>query len=295
MRTTAGIGVNLNGIRAAVAAACCVVLVAVGVAGREISIPEETALRGNVAIAEWFYRPADADGFEEPRVLQVWPGDSGLREPDYFDTLILAAPGDVIVLSPGSYTADLWIYSPNITITTAGSPASGFGDSGTTAGSPASGSGDSGITSQDPDTDQVVRASIWGTVEIDADRVTLDSIEVTGPRKLTSSGHGIEVNREVARFVSIRNCRSAGNDWTGIHMIGIRGQMIEMRVENCELAGNGMDGLDAQNIESLIITGCIVTGNAAAGLRINRYINNILLENNVVSGNREGNIIGSGI
>nr|MBN1857820.1 hypothetical protein [Candidatus Bipolaricaulota bacterium] len=122
------------------------------VAAREILIPGGSALEGNVAIAEWFYRPADADGFEEPRVFQVWPGDNGLREPDYFDTLILAAPGDVIVLAPGSYTADLWIYSPNITITTAGSSASG--------------SGDSGATAQDPASDQMVRASIWGTIEI---------------------------------------------------------------------------------------------------------------------------------
>ena len=105
----------------------------------------------------------------------------------------------------------------------------------------------------------------------------------------------IEINREVVRWVTIRDCRSVDNDWTGIHTIGVRGQMREMRVENCELSGNGMDGLDAQNVDSLIITGCTVTGNGVAGLRINRYINDMLLENNVVSGNPEGNITGSGV
>lgn len=280
MRTVARIGAPATGLRVAVVA-LWIASIAVGVVAREIPIPEEAALLGNVAIADWFYRPADDDGFEEPRLFQVWPGDNGLRGPDYFDTLILAAPGDVIVLAPGSYTADLWVYTPNLTITTAGSSATG--------------SGDSDATAEDPDRDPIVRASIWGTVEIDADRVLLDSIEVTGPRKQTSSGHGIEINREVARRVTIRNCRSADNDWTGIHMIGVRGQMIEVRVEDCELSGNGMDGLDAQNIDSLVITGCTVTGNGVAGLRINRYINSVLLENNIVTGNLGGNVIGSGI
>ena len=266
MRRDPRIGTRTCGIRIAVAVVLCLASMVVGAVAREILIPEETTMQGDVAIAEWFYR-TDVEGNTIARELQVWFREDGLREPDYFDTLILASPGDVIVLSPGSYTADLWIYSPGITITTA----------------------------QDPDSDEIVRASIWGTVEIDADRVVLDGIEVTGPRKHLSSGHGIVVNREVARLVTIRNCRSVDNDWTGIHMIGARGQMAEMRVENCELSGNGMDGLDAQNIDSVIITGCTVTGNGVAGLRINRYINNLVLENNIVTGNRAGDITGSGI
>ncbi len=253
-------------MRIGVALLLCAATVAAGAVAREISIPEETMLQGNVAIAEWFYQ-VDREGNTIARDLQVWPGSNGLREPDYFDTLIIAAPGDVILLAPGTYTADLWVYTPNLTITTV----------------------------QEEGSEQVVRASIWGTVEIDADRVVLDKLVVTGPRKLSSSGHGIEINREVVRWVTIRDCRSVDNDWTGIHTIGVRGQMREMRVENCELSGNGMDGLDAQNVDSLIITGCTVTGNGVAGLRINRYINDMLLENNVVSGNPEGNITGSGV
>jgi len=244
----------------------CVAAVAAGAMAREILIPEEALLQGNVAIGEWFYQ-VDREGNTIARELQVWPGNSGLREPDYFDTLIIAAPGDVISLAPGTYTADLWIYTPNLTITTI----------------------------QEEEDAPIVRASIWGTVEIDADRVVLDKLVVTGPRKLSSSGHGIEINREVVRWVTIHDCRSVDNDWTGIHTIGVRGQMTEMRIENCELSGNGMDGLDAQNVDSLIITGCTVTGNGVAGLRINRYINDVLLENNIVSGNPEGNITGSGM
>jgi len=266
MRTVPRIGTGSSGVWSAVVVVCCIVFVAVGGMARDILIPEEALLQGNVAIAEWFYQ-VDRDGNTIARELQVWPGNNGLREPDYFDTLIIAAPGDVILVAPGTYTADLWIYTPNLTITTV----------------------------QEEASEPVVRASIWGTVEIDADRVVLDKLVVTGPRKLTSSGHGIEINREVVRWVTIRDCRSVDNDWTGIHIIGARGQMREMRIESCEMSGNGMDGLDAQNVDSLIIIGCTVTGNGVAGLRINRYVNDVLLENNIVSGNPEGNITGSGM
>ena len=138
-------------------------------------------------------------------------------------------------------------------------------------------------------------AEIWGTVEIDADGIILDRIAVTGPRKNDSSGHGIEVNRKMINRITIRNCRSAENEWTGIHIIGSHGTIAELRVENCELIHNGMDGMDARYVVNLIITGCTITDNGwgfdhGVGVRIESYVEHVEMHDNVISGNRSADV-----
>jgi len=227
------------------------------VSAETIYLPSEVTLSGTILVAESFYETVE--DVLVPLQFQAWPGSHGMRDADWFDVRIEAHPGDLIVLTPGLYKVDLWVFTPQITITT------------------------------EPNTEEI--AEIWGTVEIDADKVTLDRIAVTGPRKQNSSGHGIEVNREVIDRITIRNCHIEENEWTGIHIIGPRGEISELLVEDCRLIANGMDGMDAQSVENLIITGCTITDNGwnldqGVGVRIGSYVENIKMHDNLIAGNR---------
>ena len=233
-------------------------LVGVATLGREIRIPVDSSLSGQVVVGEWFYRNAGRDGLV-PRQFEAWPDEVFVKSSDDFSVRIEAHPGDVIVLSAGQYVADLFVFTSNLTITT------------------------------DPTAE--TRAEIWGTVEIDADRVTLDRIAVIGPRKEASSGHGIEVNRLLVRSIAIRNCRVEGKEWTGIHIIAPNGEIDELRVENCELVRNGMDGMDAQSVSHLVITGCTITDNGwnfdhGVGVRIGSNVLSADMHDNVIERNR---------
>ena len=193
----------------------------------------------------------------------AWPHESGLRPSSWFNVLIEAHPGDVLILAPGAYEAQLWIFTPQITIMT------------------------------DPESAEL--AVIQGTIEIDADRVTLERIGVTNSSRSRDSGHGIEVNSDLLNYVTIRQCRLYDNRWTGIHMIGIGGTIVEMRVENCQLVGNGMDGMDAKSVDRLIITGCTVTGNGwglsnGVGVRIASQVLQVDMQDNVIENNRSADI-----
>jgi len=222
----------------------------------EIYLPDSTLLSGTVLIAESFYE--QVKGEDDPVPLQFEAWQNGVMRPsDWFDVRIEAHPGDVIFLSPGQYKADLWVFVRGITITT------------------------------EPDEEEM--AEIWGTVEIDADGIILDRIAVTGPRKNNSSGHGIEVNREVVDRIIIRNCLVEDNEWMGIHVIGPRGEIREFRVENCVVRNNGSFGIEVQGIANLIITGCTVTGNSE-GVHIGSYVIHVEMNDNVIYGNRIVNV-----
>lgn len=222
---------------------------------KEIRIPGDAPLAGTVLIAESFYKTVD--GEQIPLELQIWQGANGVGTTGWFDERIEAHPGDVIVLAPGTYKADIWILTPRLTVTT------------------------------DPAESEM--ADIWGTVEVDADAVILDRIAVTGPRKNMSSGHGIEINRELLDHIAIRNCLVEGNEWMGIHVIGPRGEISEVRVENCEIRDNASFGLEVQGVDHLIVTGCTITGNDQ-GIHIGSNVNQVTLENNIVTGNRSTDI-----
>jgi len=227
------------------------------VSAETIYLPGEVTLSGTILVAEAFYETVE--DVLVPLQFQVWPGSHGMRDAEWFDVRIEAHPGDVIVLSAGTYPIALWVFTPGIKITT--------------------------------DQDAEEQAIIHGTVEIDADQVTLDRIAVVGPRMYGLSGHGIEVNREVIDRITIRNCHIEENEWTGIHIIGPRGKISELRVEDCRLIANGMDGMDAQSVENLIITGCTITDNGwnldqGVGVRIGSYVENIKMHDNLIAGNR---------
>ena len=238
-----------------------ILLAVVQVAAREIYIPLEAQLSGNVLIAEQFTEYIDNEWI--PLEFPAWPGESGFRPSSWFSVLIEAHPGDVLILAPGMYEAQLWIFAPQVTIIT------------------------------EPVSAEL--AIIQGTIEIDADRVTLERIGVTNSSLSGTSGHGIEVNADLLDYVTIRECRSYENRWTGIHMIGVRGTIVEMRIEDCELTDNGMDGMDAKSINHLIVTGCTISGNGwglanAVGIRIGSSVQIVELENNIVEGNRSEDI-----
>ncbi len=235
-----------------------VVLIAVcGIGGlaAEIHLPAAAPLSGTVLIAESFTHMVEDE--EVPNNLAVWQGANGMRTTAWFDTRIEAHPGDVIVIDPGQYKVDIWILTPRVTVTT------------------------------DPNADGI--ADIWGTVEVDADGVILDHIAVTGPRKNMSSGHGIEVNREMLDTITIRNCLVEGNEWMGIHVIGPRGTISEMRVENCVIKNNASFGIECQGTENLIIIGCTITGNKQ-GIHVGSNVHHTDFQNNTVTGNSEADI-----
>lgn len=228
---------------------------------REIHVPLDVQLSGNVLIAEQFGEYSGDEWI--PIEFPAWPGERGLRPSSWFSVLIEAHPGDVLILAPGAYECQLWIFTPQITVMT------------------------------DPESAEL--AVVQGTIEIDADRVTLERIGVTDSSLSGTSGHGIEINGKLLDYVTIRQCRSSGNRWTGIHMIGTRGRIVEMRVESCELVDNGMDGMDANNIEHLIVTGCTITGNGwdlsnGVGIRIGSNVQTAELDNNIVANNRSEDI-----
>jgi nitrous oxidase accessory protein NosD len=227
-------------------------LIGLSVLSKEIYIPADAPLAGTVLIAESFYE--QVKGEDDPVPLQFEAWQNGVMRPsDWFDVRIEAHPGDVILLSPGQYKADVWVFAPGITITT------------------------------EPDAEEM--AEIWGTVEIDADGIILDRIAVTGSRKNNSSGHGIEVNREVVDRITIRNCLVEDNEWMGIHVIGPRGEIKEFRVEDCVVRNNGSFGIEVQAIANLIITGCTVIGNSE-GVHMGSNVLNVEMSDNAISGNR---------
>jgi len=227
------------------------------VSAREIRLPEEAAIAGNVLIAERFIEGEGDDA--APIEFPAWPGEKGLRPSTWFAVQIEARSGDVIVIEPGSYEAQIWIFVPNVTVMT------------------------------NPESEEL--AVIRGTIEVDADRVTLERIGVTNSSNPRDSGHGIEVNRHLLDVITIRECRLSDNRWTGIHLIGVNGTIQEMRVEDCELIDNGMDGMDATSIDRLIVTGCTITGNGwglptGVGIRIGSYVRTVELEGNTITANR---------
>jgi len=230
----------------------------------EIRIPEEAILQGSVLIAERF---EEWDGNERvPLEFPAWPGDNGARTSDWFTVRIEAHAGDVLILDPGEYTAQVWIFSPGVTIMTM------------------------------PGADGL--AIIRGTVEIDADGVVLERIGVTDSTNPRDSGHGIEIHREFVNTVTVRGCRSFENRWTGLHIIGARGRIRELRVEGCDLIDNGMDGMDALSVDLLIVVGCTITGNGwdwsdGVGVRIKAGVTEIEMADNVIEGNRYADVYGN--
>ena len=223
--------------------------------GVEIHLPAAAPLSGTMLIAESFTHMVGDE--EVPNELAVWQGANGMRTTAWFGTRIEAHPGDVIVIDPGQYKVDIWILTPGITVTT------------------------------DSDVDGI--ADIWGTVEVDADGVILDHLAVTGTRKNMSSGHGIEVNREMLDTITIQNCLVEGNDWMGIHVIGPRGDIQTMRIENCVVKNNKSFGIECQGTENLIVAGCTVTGNKQ-GIHVGSNVHHTDFENNTVTGNSEADI-----
>jgi len=233
----------------AVAAACA--------QAREIRLPDEAPLTGNVLIAESFTRTVDDETV--PIDFPVWPGDTGFRPATWFAVCIEAHPGDVLILAPGDYEAQLWIFTPRVTLRT------------------------------DPAAADL--AVIRGTIEVDADGVLLERVAVTLSSVSGTSGHGIEVNRAFVRTVTIRDCSSSQNPWTGIHIVGATGEISEMRVERCTLKDNGMDGMDSTSVRRLVVIGCTITGNGwglatGVGIRISRFVESVELADNIVVDNR---------
>ena len=231
------------------------------VSGKEIRIPADAPLQSSVLIAERF---EEWNGDEwVPLEFPAWPGDNGVRTSDWFAVHIEAHPGDVLILDPGEYTAQIWIFSPEITVMTA------------------------------PGSDGL--ATILGTVEIDAGGVILERIGVTDSGNPRDSGHGIEIHREFVDSVTVRGCRSFENRWTGLHIVGARGRIRELRVEDCELGDNGMDGMDAITVDRLVIVGCTITGNGrdwsdGVGVRIGSSVLQIEMVDNVIEGNRYADV-----
>jgi hypothetical protein len=221
--------------------------------GREIHLPGEAAVAGKVIIAEWFYEEIDRDTVI-PREFQAWPGPRGIHDSDWFDVRIVAVPGDVIILQPGQYIADLWVFSPGITLRTAGE-----GDA---------------------------LATVHGSIEVDADRVVLERLAVAG-----NDGHGFEINREVVRHVTLRGCRSTGNLWVGIHLIGAKGTITEYRIEDCIVQDNGWDGIDVRSTVRFVLTGSTITGNGGAGVFVESYAEAVELADNTITDNDGGQVV----
>jgi hypothetical protein len=243
--------------RASLVLAGMVAVLAVCAEAREIRLPNEVALTGNVLIAESFTRTVDNETV--PLEFPVWPGDAGIRPATWFAVCIEAHPGDVLILAPGDYEAQLWIFTPRVTLRT------------------------------DPAAADL--AVIRGTIEVDADGVLLERLAVTLSSVSGASGHGIEVNRVFVRTITIQDCSSSHNPWTGIHIVGATGEIAELRVERCTLNDNGMDGMDSTSVRRLVVVGCTITGNGwglstGVGIRISRFVESVELADNVVSDNR---------
>lgn len=242
--------------------ALALVAALVGLAeAREIRLPDEAPVRGNVLVAEAFTKTVDGESV--PLEFPAWPGKQGVKPSTWFSVRIEAHPGDVLVLAPGDYDAEIWIFVPGVTVCT------------------------------DPAASEL--AVIRGTVEVDADGVLLERLSVTASLDPTTSGHGIEVNRVYVRSITIRDCSSSDNPWTGIHIIGAEGTIEEMRVERCVLRNNGMDGMDSASVRRLVVIGCTITENGwslstGVGIRIGRLVEDLELVDNVVTDNRYADV-----
>ena len=250
-------------VRSLVFSLLAFLLVAVPSMAREIRLPDEALLTGTVLIAERFVEIVGREKEEIPLEFPVWPGDRGLRPSTWFATLVEAHPGDTITISPGAYTAQIWIFTDGVTIRT------------------------------DPEAEEL--AWIRGTVEVDADGVLLERIGVTDSGDQRDSGHGFEVHRDLVGRVTFRSCRAEGNRWTGIHIVGSTGSIQELRVEDCVLVDNGIDGMDASLTLSLIVIGCTITGNGwdqanGVGVRIGHSVGQIELSGNTIESNRSANV-----
>ncbi|MDD5646813.1 MAG: right-handed parallel beta-helix repeat-containing protein [Candidatus Bipolaricaulis sp.] len=247
--------------RSGVVVAALVALIAGFAEAREIRLPDEAPLVGNVLVAEAFTRTVA--GEVEPIDYPAWPGSHGMKPSTWFTVRIEAHPGDVLVLATGDYDAEIWIFTPEVTVRT-DPAATGY-------------------------------AVIRGTIEVDADRVTLERLSVTASLDPTSSGHGIEVNRDFVRSIAILDCSSSDNPWTGIHIIGAAGTIEELRVERCTLRNNGMDGMDSVSVRRLVVVGCTITANGwnlstGVGIRVGRLVESLELVDNVVTGNRYADV-----
>ncbi len=239
----------------------CFSLTLAGV-GREIRIPDDIPVVGTVLIAEEFVG-ITAEEEEVPLEFPVWPGDRGLRPATWFTTRVEAHPGDVLTLAPGSYDIEIWIFTDGVTLRT------------------------------DPKAGDL--AWIRGTVEIDADGVLIERIGVTDSNDSSGSGHGFEVDRGRVNSLTLRACRAEGNRWTGIHIMGATGVIDELRVENCWLIDNGMDGMDASTMKRLVVYGCTITGNGwdqanGVGVRIGHGVEQVEMWDNVIEGNRSADV-----
>lgn len=232
-------------------------------AAREIHLPAEAPLSGTVLIAEAFYETVG----DEPVALEylMWPQDWTTRNTsDAYDVHVEAHRGDTIVLSPGSYNADVWVFTPGVTITT------------------------------DPTADDL--AELWGTIEVVADRVTIERIAVVGDRKNNSSGHGIEVRAEAVDVIHVRGCRIEDNAWTGVHVIsGTGNQLDELRVEDCIIRRNGMDGVDTYDVLKIVVSGCTISDNGwnfagGVGVRIFDVVEDVVLEASTITRNRSADV-----
>ena len=230
---------------------------ALGTHAETIYLPPAATLAGNVIIAEAF---TERKGRETvPRAFSVWPGDRGVRDATWFDVRIEAHPGDILTLAPGSYDVQIWVFTDHVTLRT------------------------------DPEANEL--AWVRGTIEIDADGVLIERIGVTNSTDSSGSGHGVEVHRDRVERLTIRSCRAEGNRWTGIHIIGATGAIQELRVEDCWLIGNGMDGMDASSMKSLVVAGCTITGNGwdhanGVGVRIGYNVERVEMSDNLIEGNR---------
>ena len=224
-------------MRYAIAIGLILCLVVVGGLCREIRVPRETPLCGTVCIAEWFYKAVPGEAEPLHRQFQIYLNPPIFHDADRFTVRIKAQPGDEIVLAPGLYRCDIWIFTPQVTIRTAS------------------------------DTDEVAR--IFGGIEVDADGVTLDRIAITG-RNEGRSGHAIELNNSIIRKVTIRNCLLTENEWYGIRMIAPHGEIDLMQVKDCQILKNGGIGIEGSHVKHLLISGCTISDNALAGILIGR-------------------------
>jgi len=220
---------------------------------REIHLPAEAAVAGNVIIADWFYEQVDRDTVV-PRTFEVYQGVAKDADAAFFDAKVVAQPGDIIVLAPGDYVANLWVFTEGVLVKTA--------DGAETL------------------------ATLHGSLEIDADRVTLERVAV-----VDSEAHGIEINRELVRYVTIRGCRSENNAWIGIHLIGPRGTIAEYRIEDCQVIGNGQHGIDVRDTIRFVVIGCTIVGNGKAGVYIESYVDHVDLQDNSMSDNADGDVV----
>lgn len=228
----------------------------VGLAGlcEEIHV---TNVGGRVIIANAFYQETREGPV--PLEFPAYPGESGIKSVNWFDACITAQPGDVICLADEVFDMALWVFTPNVVVTTA------------------------------PGAE--TRATIQGTLEIDADSVTVRGIDVVGPHahRYHSGGHGIEINRMFVNTVRIEDCRIEGNEWMGIHVIGAHGDIQEIHVLNCLVTNNGSFGVEAQSVRRLVIESCTITGNRE-GIHAGSYVNELMLIDNEITGNLEHDV-----